>query len=555
MATLPNSSRLFAKVAKFVRNPGVHWSELDKIGVEPDPDPETERVTEPTLAHNRQTLKDMIDRKRHEDAIRKLEFDELRQLRREAALARSELSDKTSTFGASTNLSDFDDRAMTLRKIDEIEAQMSKQWWKGQKPGTQAPAVSAPPKPAAPDARDDSVFASTQVKHSRMDFDDIPTLLGQVPTLQTGMSSFGSERIAMADPQRPVTDDRGFDVGKLRVSELNDNLSDPELEEAAVRFANGDDVGAEAVLLAALKAQRELTVVVQARAEALFDLYRSLGQQAGFEREAANFARQFGATAPVWTPRSSSPEPAARPQTLVWRSPAQLEVSALASLPGVLPVTEDLSLDWSGLQEITEPAAQRLATLFAAWSTQPGCLAFHGEQMLVQLVRAATPRGARQTAAFWWALRMDLLRVLRWQDDFELAAFEYCMTFEVAPSPWLAASCVLRQPASAGASAPQVPDAAPARAQALDWVGELVGDAVPGLPAFDDLSQPKQALVISCRQLVRVDFSAAGSILNWVAQGQALGRQIEFREVPFLVAVFFNLIGINQHAQVLTRTP
>jgi hypothetical protein len=79
MATLPNSSRLFAKVAKFVRNPGVHWSELDKIGVEPDPDPETERVTEPTLAHNRQTLKDMIDRKRHEDAIRKLEFDELRQ--------------------------------------------------------------------------------------------------------------------------------------------------------------------------------------------------------------------------------------------------------------------------------------------------------------------------------------------------------------------------------------------------------------------------------------------------------------------------------------------
>jgi hypothetical protein len=25
--------------------------------------------------------------------------------------------------------------------------------------------------------------------------------------------------------------------------------------------------------------------------------------------------------------------------------------------------------------------------------------------------------------------------------------------------------------------------------------------------------------------------------------------------VPFLVAAFFNLIGINQHAQVLTRTP
>jgi ABC-type transporter Mla MlaB component len=84
--------------------------------------------------------------------------------------------------------------------------------------------------------------------------------------------------------------------------------------------------------------------------------------------------------------------------------------------------------------------------------------------------------------------------------------------------------------------------------------GELQGDVVPGLPVLNDASKQPQTLVISCSQLIRVDFSAAGSILNWVAQGQALGRQIEFRDVPLLVAAFFNLIGINQHAQVLTRT-
>ncbi|MFZ2826040.1 STAS domain-containing protein [Hydrogenophaga sp.] len=555
MATLPNSSRLFAKVAKFVRNPGVHWSDLDKLDAEPDPEPEV--VTDPTLAHNRQTLKDMIDRKRHEDAIRKREFDELRQLRREAALAKPEPSDKTSTFGSATNLSDLDDRAMTLRKIDEIEAQMSKQWWKGQKPGPQAEAVPAPPSPA-PAASDDSLFASTQVKHSRMDFDDIPTMLGQVQTLQTGISSLGSDMLSSADAQRPVTDERAGDGGKLPVSELNDHLSDPDLEEAAVRFANGDDAGAEAVLLTALRAQHALTAVVQAQAEALFDLYRSLGQQAGFEREASNFARQFNCSAPVWMPLPEAPgfQQAAQPQALAWRSPAQLDVPALASLPDDLPLIDCLSLNWSDLKEITAPAAQRLATLFAAWSTQQGCLVFQDEQVLVQLVRAATPRGARQAAAFWWALRMDLLRVLQWQDDFELAAFEYCMTFEAAPSPWLPASCVVCPSASAGAtaSAPQAPVAASARPYDLVLAGEFVGDVLTGLPALDDVSQHKQTVVISCHALIRADFSAAGSILNWVAQGQALGHQIEFRDVPFLVAAFFNLIGINQHARVLTRS-
>jgi ABC-type transporter Mla MlaB component len=565
MATLPTGSRLFAKVAKFVRNPNVHWGDLDKIAAEQGTKPESESeseseseieiVTEPTLAHNRQTLKDMIDRKRHEDSIRKCEFDELRQLRRQAALAKPDVSDKSTTFGVSTNISDLDERAMTLRKIDEIEAQMSRQWWKGQKiaPPVEAPATQS--SVLVPMPGSDSLFASTQVKHSQIDFDDIPTLLGHVPTLQGGISPGAADALFGAETPRPTGDDRGFDPTKLVASELNDNLSDPDLEEAAVRFANGDDAGAELVLLTALRAQKTLTVVAQAQAEALFDLYQSLGQQANFEREAANFARQFGCSASVWMPLSKAPEPqqAAQAQAMGWRSPAQLDLPALAFVPDNLPLVDCLSLDWTDLKEITGPAAQRLATLFAGWSAQQGCLEFQGERALVRLVSAATPRGARQTAAFWWTLRLDLLRVLRRQDDFDLAAFDYCLTFEAAPSPWIAATCGLRQPAPAGSrtSTPQPLATAPARLHGVALAGELVGDAVPGLPALDDVSQKK--LVISCSQLIRVDFSAAGSILNWAAQGQALGRQIEFRDVPFLVAAFFNLIGINQHAQVLPR--
>lgn len=553
MATQPNSSRLLAKVAKFVRNPSVHWGDLDKI------ESESELVSEPTLAHNRQTLKDMIDRKRHEDAIRKCEFDELRQLRRQVSLTKPDVSDKSSSFGAVTGSTDLDDRAQTIRKIDEIEAQMSKQWWKGQKPAPPAEAVPAPPGAPAPSPGADSLFASTQVKNSQFDFDDIATLLGQVPTLQTSASSHEAEAPFSANQPFQMTDDSGFDPSNLFVSELNDNLADPDLEEAAVRFANGDDAGAESVLLTALRAQPALTVVAQAQAEALFDLYRSLGQQANFEREALNFAQQFGASAPAWRPVTEAPgsQPVGAPQALVWHCPAQLDLPALAQLPSHLPAPDCLSLDWSGLQEITAPAAQQLAALLATWSAQEGCLDFAGESVLAQVLRAATPRGVRQTAAFWWTMRMDLLRILQWQDDFELAALEFCITYETAPSPWYPATCTLRQQAPAAApkaSAPRAADAPATRPQSVALAGELQGDVVPGLPVLNDASKQPQTLVISCSQLIRVDFSAAGSILNWVAQGQALGRQIEFRDVPLLVAAFFNLIGINQHAQVLTRT-
>ena len=49
-------------------------------------------------------------------------------------------------------------------------------------------------------------------------------------------------------------------------------------------------------------------------------------------------------------------------------------------------------------------------------------------------------------------------------------------------------------------------------------------------------------------------FSAAGSILNWVANQQAQGCQIQFRDVHRLVAAFFGVIGINEHARIMIRS-
>jgi pimeloyl-ACP methyl ester carboxylesterase len=162
-----NNSGLLSKVAKFVRNPTTNWTDLDKQDPEPD------------NGYSKQALKEMIERKRQNDFVRRREFDQLRKLRnRDPSAGNPDLAGRPSYFQSSMP-SNPGERASTIKKIDEIEAQMSNQWWQGKsdvaKPpgaGQVAPAQESatPAKPASPppapraDARiSDISYAATKL--------------------------------------------------------------------------------------------------------------------------------------------------------------------------------------------------------------------------------------------------------------------------------------------------------------------------------------------------------------------------------------------------------
>jgi anti-anti-sigma regulatory factor len=83
--------------------------------------------------------------------------------------------------------------------------------------------------------------------------------------------------------------------------------------------------------------------------------------------------------------------------------------------------------------------------------------------------------------------------------------------------------------------------------------GDVQGTGATELKQLQSALQLEGDVLVSCEGLVRVDFSAAGSILNWVASAQAMGKKIEFCSLSYLVATFFNLVGINEHARVSAR--
>ena len=103
MVTKDNNSGLLSKMAKFVRNPTKDWSELDQIEQEPEPE----------LGYSKKSLKEMIERKRQNDFVRRREFDQLRKLRRNGPVVSADLAGRPSFFQSSI-ASNPDERAMTL---------------------------------------------------------------------------------------------------------------------------------------------------------------------------------------------------------------------------------------------------------------------------------------------------------------------------------------------------------------------------------------------------------------------------------------------------------
>ena len=602
MATKTTTGGLFSKMVKFVRHPTRDWSELDSVSAEPE--------VEAERGYSKQSLKEMIERKRQNDFVRQREFDELRKLRRNVPVISADSAGRPSFFQNTTTNSNLEERAQTIKKIDDIEAQMSKQWWTGRQGDSTVPPAASPVPVERAEAQEDMLAASVGAND---DMDPLATL--PPPETEVG-SSHGpvthfdqtrpgaAETVGMAG--RAATDRtaalraagarqtdaglNGFSSSKLFSIELDDSLADTDMEEAAIRFANGDDAGAEACLLTALNADNVRPAAVNGCAAALFDLYRATGQQEAFDRNATEYARRFGYTAPGWfsTPdllgqqcASAAVEPVAiskQTAPAIWEAPGEIDLQTLQDLRASLSRTpEPWHLNWSRFRAIRPEAGEVLADLFAHWCAQPVILHFEGADALEKTLRSFTPSGNKSVAMFWWRLRLDALRVLRLQDEFELAALDFCVTYEVSPPPWQSAKCqcAVDQAGPARAhgegdewdvatvpgaiskldhAATEPMDLDAISASVIELSGEVMGDATDALNKLQGGLSGANRLVISCDRLIRVDFSAAGSILNWVAAREAEGCHVQFRDVPRLVAAFFNVIGISEHARVMLRT-
>ncbi len=545
----------------FVRNPTKDWSELDQP------------MDSDATGYDKQALKAMIERKRQNDFVRKREFDQLRKLRNRDPSALANMA-RPSFFQTSLP-TDVEGRAVTLKKIDEIEAQMSRQWWKSKAEGatsphsvsphgdsTQSPTDPLVSEPYAGNSAMSAPFASTQPnsirKASDVDFSDdfLPTQMASDMASVPGEGSVPGSGANAA-----------FSTSRLFAIEVDGMETDPELEEAAIRFANGDDSGAENGLLNALRGRDLLPLAAQSWAASLLDLYRATNNQQAFNAAVTEFPQYLESLKPFWyalddpvaaLAATGASKVVARP---IWDCPSTLTAEAMERLRLAM-VSNQMPwyLGWSDLKTVAPDAMPLLEGLFSSLCEEVVTLCFAAPECLVAAMRAITPSGSRNVNPAWWGVRLNVLRALGMQDDFELAALDYCVTYETAPPSWIAPRCILQAPEAAQPTTSSYDQTVRGGLEgelenlSLALRGEVVGDATFALAILDAAPVTGTRMEIACDELLRVDFAAAGSILNWVAMRQAEGKQVQFQNVHRLVAAFFNVIGINEHAKVVPRT-
>jgi hypothetical protein len=384
----------------------------------------------------------------------------------------------------------------------------------------------------------------------------------------------------------PTTDAATGDLNSPLAVEVSEVMHDPELDEPVISFANADFQQCED----ALHRLTGATGVRHQHAETwlvLFDLYRATGQQQRFESLALDYAQQFGWSAPQWyslpklvaeaiadEPVVTGSSSAGRGTSVAagdigWVSPPVLDIDAVARLRSqTLQMPLPWIFDWGQLRSIEAEAAMQLSTLFRLWAGQAIEMRWIGGDRLFMVLAEAAPTGVRDADPAFWLTRLDALRLANRADQFDEAAIDYCVTYEVSPPSWESARCKVhisghsvstRTPPMSVVSEVSTSfmesglDEVGVEVANVELSGQLVGDISTTLRKLEGELAHATLVNVSCARLIRVDFIAAGDLLNWVLARRSEGRTVQFIEAHRLVALFFGAMGINEHAKVGVR--
>lgn len=359
--------------------------------------------------------------------------------------------------------------------------------------------------------------------------------------------AWGSQR-----PPRPVAATTAGDAvattllltEALPLAQADDHAS--AVDEIAILYANGQAAVAQQMLLAAVADNNRLNSDRSAW-WMLFDLYQVSGQQDAFDNLSIDYASTFETSPPPWQ----------APAALAAASPDWAGLTPTVALSGLLDAGIAPQLDRLRQQADASPVlrlefsrvtavdaagcALLLATLRQLQAGQRE-LILVGAPALATLLRNGIAVGRRDDGEAPWLLLLELLQLQNREKEFEHAAMDYCVTFEVSPPSFTPPHKVAMAPAQHLSSSPD-------RFMLPPVIEHQLG---PLLPAIRQYADEYAALVFDCSRLTRIDYPSAiqlHGVLQAMADAQP-GRHIAFRDVNHLVTALLRLLGFATLARI-----
>ncbi len=330
----------------------------------------------------------------------------------------------------------------------------------------------------------------------------------------------------------------------------------PLLEEAAILYANGQSQQAEAVLRQSLEdpsteSARPLVWMM------LLDLYQTTGDKLSFEEAALAYASKFEASAPGWEEEQASAPagPSAPGSSPSAALPAHLNERVAGLCDRVARSTNrkgDAVIDCAAVRTVEASGAAPLVALVESFAAAGRGLVVVQPAVLFKAARDAVETGRRDASPACWMLALLALRLLGERQQFEDLAIEYCVTYEVSPPSWEPLPNWIRIDARTRGGAP-APLAHDPRSAAFSFTGDVLGRMEAELSALRAYANARGDVVIDCRRLRRIDFVAAGELLNVIVALGGAGKQVLFVEPNHLVLALLMLMGIVDLVEVRSR--
>ncbi len=602
-----DAGNFLRKMVKFVANPTTDWAELDAPGLD---DKESEYAKAEIKAMIERKRRNDFVRKRELDMLRKIRREGLSH---DSALALSSPSNLDSESRSSGGArSDIGVKAKIDEIEQQMVGSSERRGDSRQGPAADAQALPtttpanlgtgyAPTRPLT--QADLTPAQSLADSHLHTAGKALPKDLGVPLTLDI---SDGVMAVARAQGPQMAASPRGDRPAFSPMApsgfanpfavDVSEVVHDPDLDEAVIAFANADFEQCENSLISLLQPGG----VRHDSADSwlvLFDHYRALDMSQRFEALANAFAHQFGQSAPQWYslpervsqhlsqrdkllnassakpaaaglntgPASSSP---ASPVLEGWIAPPLLDSDAIGRLRcEILQLPRPWVMDWLGVESVTAEGANQLYSQLHQWARDVHDITWIGTDHLFDVLTELAPTGVKDADPAFWMLRLELLRMANRIDRFDETAIDYCVTYELSPPSWEPVQCKVRLMQDATCtqtvSLSHIGDVSTSFVESqlhddiefiqqasMELAGQLVGDIGDTLAELDQQLGHSETIQLDCTYLIRVDFIAAGDLLNWVLSRRAENRTITFLNPHRLVALFFGAMGITEHAKV-----
>lgn len=332
--------------------------------------------------------------------------------------------------------------------------------------------------------------------------------------------------------------------------EVADSATLPEIEEIAILYASEQTEVVEH-MLRDLIAQDKLGPASHTVWWMLFDYFQMTNKQDEFDNLSIDYASKFETSPPSWVTTLHRSTPVIAPTTAgvipTVAFAGILDASIVKQLDKIQKLSEKSRVFRLEFARVTDVDAEGCALLLKALKTLQKSehdLIMVGAAELADQIRNIIQIGRRDESEAAWLLLLEILKLLDREKDFEETSMDYCITYEVSPPAFEPPKNIK---VTMAAEEKIHPNVSPDRFLMPVVVAGSIEALINSIKEYASQYNP---VVIDCSRLIRIDFSAAGQLMNGLAPLSGEGRNIEFQDVNHLVAALLHVMGVNQIAKI-----